>query len=125
MQKIITIIAITIFSVVQIKAQENETINLLTSGKWYAEYFIVDGQKIEYSPEVQKKTWMLFNDNDTIDYMINGKLLKANWEYNTSNNLIKFFKEDETQEYKIISITENKMLVEELGEEKSIIGWKK
>jgi len=125
MQKTITIIAITIISIVQINAQENETINLLTSGKWYAEYFIVDEQKIQYPPEIQKKTWILFDANKTLDYMLNGTLIKAKWKYDTSSNIIKMYIRDEIQEYKIISITENKMLVEELGEEKSIIGWKK
>ncbi len=124
MQRLI-IVVIIIFSIVQGTAQEKGTIDLLTSGKWYAEYFIVDGQKLEYALEIQKKTWILLDPKGTVDYMINGRMTRGNWEYNNVNNILKIFKGSEIQEYKLITITEKKMLVEELGEEKSIIGWRK
>ncbi|GMN11375.1 hypothetical protein MTsPCn9_10180 [Croceitalea sp. MTPC9] len=120
------ILPIFILTVLQkTSTQQNETIQLLTSGKWFAEYVILENQKMEFAPELQERTWMLLNANQKAEYMINGKKATGQWEYGQASSVLKIIKGQEIQEYRLIEISQAKMVLEEFGEEESIIGWRK
>lgn len=120
---ILPILILTVFQ--KTSAQQNETTQLLTSGKWFAEYVIIENEKLEFDPALQERTWMLLQQNKRAEFMINGKKGIGKWEYDEVSNIVKITKGSEVKVHRLILITKDKMVLEEFGEEESVIGWRR
>ena len=125
MEKLLIISLVTITTLLSPKPQNKYTIELLTSGKWFIEYIIVEGQKLEFAPEIQERTWMLFHPKGKAEFMVEGRKGIGRWEFDKTSNILTTIKGVEIKEHQVISIDYEKLVLQELGEEESIIGLRK
>lgn len=107
------------------KLTENKDIEVLTSGKWYVEYFSVEGEKLEFAPEVQQRNWMLFKQDGKAEFMIESRKGIGNWEYDPESRIIKTIHQQEIKEHRLISVTKEQLILQELDEDQATIGLRK
>ncbi len=110
--KRIIIFTLLIFSSIQtIKAQEGNEFELITSGKWHIEYMEMSGQKMTFPSEMQQSTWVIFHVDGKQEGMEEGNKYIGTWEYDKEKRIIKTNDLDGIVEQKLISVTENKLIV--------------
>lgn len=126
MRKIIVLSFLILTSFQSLFAQEKDEFKLITSGKWYLEYVEMAGQKMELPAEIQKMSWVIFHANGKQEGMEEGRKYVGKWEFDKSNKIIRTDDLDGKVDQKLISVTENKLIVsvKEQGSE-MIMGMKK
>ncbi|MFD1095604.1 hypothetical protein [Salegentibacter chungangensis] len=111
MKKIILFTFLLISAFQTIKAQEKDEFELLTSGKWHLEYVEMAGQKMELPAEMQKNNWVIFHPDGKQEGMEEGHKYTGKWEYDRSEKIIRTDDLDGRTDQKLISVSENKLIV--------------
>lgn len=126
MKKIILLTFLALISLQNIRAQEKNEFELLSSGKWHLEYVEMAGQKMEVPAEMQKMNWVIFHADGKQEGMEDGQKYAGKWEFDKSNKIIRTDDLDGKVDQKLISVNENKLIVsvKEQGTE-MIMGMKK
>ncbi|KSA14157.1 hypothetical protein [Maribacter dokdonensis] len=126
MKKIILLTFLALTSLQNLIAQEKSEFELITSGKWHLEYVEMAGQKMEIPAEMQKMNWVIFHADGKQEGMEEGQKYVGKWEFDKSNKIIRTDDLDGKVDQKLISVTENKLIVsvKEQGTE-MIMGMKK
>ncbi|MFT7898840.1 hypothetical protein VBY74_02535 [Tenacibaculum ascidiaceicola] len=126
MKKIIFLTFLVLTSLQSLKAQEKSEFELITSGKWHLEYVEMAGQKMEFPAEMQKMNWVIFHADGKQEGMEEGQKYMGKWEFDKSKKIIRTDDLDGKIDQKLISVTENKLIVsvKEQGTE-MIMGMKK
>jgi len=126
MKKIIFLTLLIINSLQAIKAQETNEFKLITTGKWHLEYVEMSGQKMKIPAEMQKNNWVVFHADGKQEGMEEGRKYVGKWEYDPSNKIIRTDDLDGKIDQKLISVSENKLVlsVKEQGTQ-MIMGMKK
>ena len=122
--RIIIILFFTFFQVVN--AQQTEESKLISSGKWYIDYFEVAGQKMASSADSKESNWALYYESGDYEAMEEGQDHFGNWQYDSTTKIITIDDMDGQTEQKVVSVTDKILIisVDDDGME-LIIGMKK
>ncbi|MEO1010921.1 MAG: hypothetical protein AAFX53_06410 [Bacteroidota bacterium] len=126
MKKIILLTFLVLTSSQNLIAQEKDEFELITSGKWHLEYVEMAGQKVELPAEMQKMNWVIFHADGKQEGMEEGQKYVGKWKFDKSKKIITTDDLDGKVDQKLISVTENRLIVsvKEQGTE-MIMGMKK
>tara|TARA_R110002012_G_scaffold113139_1_gene259111 strand:+ start:40 stop:414 length:375 start_codon:yes stop_codon:yes gene_type:complete len=111
MKKIILLAFLTLTSLQTLIAQEKNEFDLITSGKWHLEYVEMAGQKMELPAEMQKINWVIFHADGKQEGMEEGQKYVGKWEFDKSKKIIMTDDLDGKVDQKLISVTENRLIV--------------
>ena len=92
--------------------QENDEFELISFHKWYVEYVETAGQKKETNPEVAKNNWFFFRNDGKLEGLEEGDKYVIKWDYDQSQKTIRTDDGEGTKnDFKLISVTENKLVL--------------
>ncbi|MDY0779646.1 lipocalin family protein [Tenacibaculum sp. IB213877] len=109
MKKLLLVLFIGLSSLAVNAQQDVETI--LTSGKWFIESVQEQGQQPEMSDN-KNDEWIVYHKDGNAEESTFEVLSKSNWSFDKANKTIKLTGA-ETIFYKIIEISEEKLIVEQ------------
>ena len=101
-------ISLNSYSQVQ-NLNEDETLTLISSEKWYLAYVIFDGEK---EIDSENTDWVHFHRNGVHEYTDEGDYEKGKWSYNHNTYTLTTNDLDGVIEYKIISLSKTEFVLE-------------
>jgi hypothetical protein len=126
MKKIVFLTFLIISSLQSINSQEKNEKDLISSGKWYFEYLEMGGKKMNLPTEMEKTNWVLFHKGGKQEGMEDGKKYFGKWEFDEKKRILKTNDLEGKSEYKLYSVTKNKLIISiKQKEGEMIMGMKK
>jgi len=120
MKKLTLLILLIVLSFQTISSQEQNERNLITSGKWHIEYVEMDGQKMDYSTEMQENNWIIFHRDGKYEGMFGNKRI-GHWELGKEGKIIEINEQNQKSEQKLISVSKNELIISTEDEEGVVI----
>ncbi|MDO6492441.1 MULTISPECIES: hypothetical protein [unclassified Cellulophaga] len=111
MKKIIFAVFLILTSFQILSAQKKSDFDLITSGKWHLEYVEMAGQKMKLPVEMQKNSWVIFHSDGKQEGMEEGRKYIGKWKFDKLKKIIRTDDLDGKVDQKLISVTENKLVV--------------
>ena len=120
------ITVILISSLQTVAGQEKNELDLITSGKWYLEYYENGDEKKTYPEELKENNWMRFHSDGKHEVMSFSNLDSAEWQLSKNKKKIKMINNVRVAIYEIVKVNENKMILKrEEGDITFIMAFKK
>lgn len=101
----------TLFSFTTISQNIEE---VLTSGKWYVESIQEKGKEPEVA-EDKNDEWLVFYADGKLEENQFGEMITSKWQYVKTDKLIKKIEGDGIEYLKVIEISSDKLIVEQLS----------
>jgi hypothetical protein len=122
-------ITLIVFTLISFSFQSNKSypnnsqddISLICSGKWHIEYLVLSGNKTTFTSEMKETSWAIFYRDGKVRGMnTEGLYPKGKWEYLKEIRAIRTRGKKGSDIQKIVSLSNNKMVVSLVGNEVEI-----
>jgi len=114
------VLGFLIFALVSQANAQKSTIDYLTSGKWYMESYIIEGEDQRIPKDEVKNNWMLFLPHNKTEGVKMGKSYFGSWEYNEDDKTVIVKEPGGIRKMRIKKINDKILKAEIVGHETTV-----